>query len=179
MVPLYYSAVGLLTRPFSLMSIKSTKERNIHQLFEVSVLLKGLHALLEVVGSVFLLFISTGTIAQILTWLTQDELVEDPHDIIARYFIHAGEQLSAGRQFASLYLLSHGLIKLALVIGLLKNKLWAYPWSVVVLGLFMIYQVYRYTYTQAVGLILLTLFDAVVLWLIWHEYRLVAKSRAQ
>ena len=161
------------------MSTTSKREKNIHRLFEISVLLKGLHALLEVVGGLFLLFISTGTIAQSLTWLTQDELVEDPHDIIARYFIHAGEQLSAGKQFASLYLLSHGLIKLALVIGLLKNKLWAYPWSIIVLGLFMIYQVYRYTYTHAIGLILLTLFDVVVLWLIWHEYRLVAKSRAQ
>ncbi len=161
------------------MSTTSKREKNIHRLFEISVLLKGLHALLEVVGGLFLLFISTGTIAQSLTWLTQDELVEDPHDIVARYFIHAGEQLSAGKQFASLYLLSHGLIKLALVIGLLKNKLWAYPWSIIVLGLFMIYQVYRYTYTHAIGLILLTLFDVVVLWLIWHEYRLVAKSRAQ
>ncbi len=159
------------------MSTTSKREKNIHRLFEIGVLLKGLHALLEVVGGLFLLFVSAGTIAQILTWLTQDELVEDPHDIIARYFIHAGEQLSAGKQFASLYLLSHGIIKVALVIGLLKNKLWAYPWSIVVLGLFMIYQVYRYAYTHAVGLILLTLFDAVVLWLIWHEYRLVEKSR--
>jgi len=161
------------------MSTESKREQNIHRLFEVSILLKGLHALLELVGGLFLLFVSTGTIAQILTWLTHDELVEDPHDIVARYFIHAGEQLSAGKQFASLYLLSHGIIKLALVIGLLKNKLWAYPWSITVLGLFMIYQVYRYTHTHALGLILLTLFDAVVLWLIWHEYRLVAKSRVQ
>src|SRR5260370_32651073 len=161
------------------MSIKSTREQSIHRLFEISVLLKGLHALLELVGGLFLLFVSTGTIVRALTWLTQDELVEDPHDIIARYFIHAGEQLSAGKQFASLYLLSHGIIKLALVIGLLKNKLWAYPWSISVLGLFMIYQVYRYTYTHAIGLSLLQLFDVVVLWLIWHEYRLVAKSRTQ
>jgi uncharacterized membrane protein len=159
------------------MSLKSTKEQNIHRLFEISVLLKGLHALLELVGGLFLLFVSTGTIVQVLTWLTQDELVEDPHDIIARYFIHAGEQLSAGKRFASLYLLSHGIIKIALVIGLLKNKLWAYPCSIVVLGLFMIYQTYRYTYTHAIGLVALTIFDAIVLWLIWHEYRLVAKSR--
>src|SRR6266404_2415578 len=107
----------------------STKEKNIHELFKISILLKGLHALLELVGGLFLLFVSTGTIARILTWLTRNELIEDPHDITARFLLHAGQQLLSGKQFASLYLLSHGAIKIGLVIGLLKNRLWAYPAS--------------------------------------------------
>jgi uncharacterized membrane protein len=41
------------------------------------------------------------------------------------------------------------------------------------LGLFIAYQVYRYTYTHSVGLVLLTVFDLFVMVLIWHEYRLV------
>src|SRR5437899_9969540 len=118
------------------MNIASTREKNIHELFKVSIVLKGLHALLELVSGLFLLFVSTGTIAKILTWLTRHELVEDPHDITAHFLLHAGRQLSAGQQFASLYLLSHGAIKIWVVIGLLKNKLWAYPASLVVLGLF-------------------------------------------
>lgn len=153
------------------------KEKTVHELFKISIMLKGLHALLELVGGLFLLFVNTGTIAKILTWLTRNELVEDPHDITARFLLHAGEQLSVGKRFASLYLLSHGVIKIGLVIGLLKNRLWAYPASLVVLGLFMIYQIYRYSFTHAVGLVLLTIFDAVVLWLIWHEYRHVAKMK--
>ena len=157
------------------MNVDSTKENKIHELFKVSILLKGLHALAEMIGGLFLLFVSSGTIARILTWLTRSELLEDPHDITARFLLHAGQQLSVGKQFASLYLLSHGIIKIGLVIGLLKNKFWAYPASLVVLGLFMVYQVYRFTFTHAIGLVLLTIFDVVVLWLIWHEYRQVAK----
>jgi uncharacterized membrane protein len=68
---------------------------------------------------------------------------------------------------------SHGVVKLALVVGLLRNKLWAYPASLIALGLFIVYQLYRYSYTHGIGLIVLTAFDVFVMWLIWHEYRLV------
>jgi uncharacterized membrane protein len=64
---------------------------------------------------------------------------------------------------------------MVLVAGLLRNKLWAYPASLVVLGAFIAYQIYRYTYTQAFGLIALTVFDSIVMALIWHEYRLVRR----
>lgn len=40
-----------------------------------------------------------------------------------------------------------------------------------VLATFVLYQVYRYTLTQSVWLILLTALDVTVVALIWHEYR--------
>jgi uncharacterized membrane protein len=52
------------------------------------------------------------------------------------------------------------------------GKLWAYPLSLGFLGAFIIYQGYRYTHTHAVSLILLTVFDLIVAYLIWHEYQL-------
>lgn len=65
--------------------------------------------------------------------------------------------------------------KLLLVAGLLREKLWAYPASLAVLGLFIVYQLYRYSYTHGVGLIVLSLFDVMVIVLVWHEYRLVRR----
>jgi uncharacterized membrane protein len=62
-----------------------------------------------------------------------------------------------------------------LVIGLLRNKLWAYPVSLVALGLFIVYQLYRFSYTHGIGLIILTIFDIIVIALIYHEYRLVRR----
>ena len=59
------------------------------------------------------------------------------------------------------------------MIGLLRNKLWAYPVSLAVLGLFIIYQLYRFSYSHGVGLLVLTGFDGVVMGLVWHEYRLI------
>jgi len=77
--------------------------------------------------------------------------------------------------FYAFYLLSHGIVKVFLVIGLLRNKLWAYPVSLVVLGVFIVYQLYRFSYTHGFGLMVLTVFDVVVMGLIWHEYRLVRR----
>ena len=77
--------------------------------------------------------------------------------------------------FYAFYLLSHGLVKGALVIGLLRQKLWAYPASFVVFGAFIAYQLYRYSYTHEFSLILLSLLDLFVIALAIHEYRLLRR----
>jgi len=152
-------------------------ERRIHQIFEVSLLLKGAHALIECVGGLVLAFVSTDTIVSWVKTMTQEELIEDPQDFIASHLMNLAASFSVSSQhFYAFYLLSHGLVKVALVIGLLRNKLWAYPASLVVLSLFIVYQVYRYSYTHSVGLIVLTVFDVFVMFLIWHEYRLVSRK---
>jgi uncharacterized membrane protein len=79
------------------------------------------------------------------------------------------------QRFYAFYLLSHGVIKLLLVAGLLRKKLWAYPASLLVLGLFIVYQLYRFSYTHGIGLIVLTVFDVIVMGLIWHEYQMVRR----
>jgi uncharacterized membrane protein len=69
--------------------------------------------------------------------------------------------------------LSHGIVKLFLVVGLLRNKLWAYPAAIVVFVLFIAYQLYRLSSAPSPLLVLLTVFDVVVIGLTWHEYRIV------
>ncbi len=151
-------------------------EHRIHQVFQVSVLVKGAHALLECVGGLALAVISTNSIVGLVNDLTQDELVKDPNDFIATHLIAFANDFSVGTQhFYAFYLLSHGFVKVLLVIGLLKEKPWAYPASLVVLSLFVIYQLYRYSYTHRIGLIVLTAFDLVVMALIWHEYGLMRR----
>ncbi|WP_337142528.1 DUF2127 domain-containing protein [Mesorhizobium sp. Cs1299R1N1] len=83
------------------------------------------------------------------------------------------------QHFYAFYLLSHGLVQIALVAALLKRRLWAYPASLAALLLFIIYQLYRFSYTHSAGLIVLTLFDLLVVWLVWHEYRLVQSHKIE
>lgn len=154
------------------------EERRIHRIFQLSVLAKGAHALLECAGGVALWLIATDTISNLVNRLTQEELVEDPNDFLATHLLTWAQGFSVEtRHFYAFYLVSHGVVKLFLVAGLLRNRLWAYPASLVVLGLFIVYQLYRFSYTHGWGLIVLTVFDVVVMWLIWHEYRLVRKHR--
>jgi uncharacterized membrane protein len=138
------------------------QEKRIHQIFVVSLLFKGAHALIEIVGGLALYLFSTEAIAR---WI--DEV--DPSDRVARYF-----PLSE-KHFFAFYLLSHGLIKSVLVVGLLREKLWAYPASFAVFGAFIAYQLYRYSFTHDVALILLSIFDLFVIYLAIHEYRLLRK----
>ncbi len=154
-------------------------ERRIHQVFVISVLLKGVDALIECASGVVLFFISTGTIVGWVNFLTQEELIEDPRDFIATHLLTMAQHLSVGaKTFYAAYLLSHGLIKALLVWGLLKEKLLAYPLSLAAIGGFIVYQLYRYSYTHSLGLIVLTVFDLFVMVLIWHEWHILKQRRA-
>lgn len=147
-------------------------ERRLHAAFEVGILLKGLNALLECAGALVLLFASHAAIVHVVTALVHHELVEDPTDIVANFLLRAAEQFSVGaQQFAALYLATHGVLKLVLVVGLVRDERWAYPASLAVLGLFIAYQLYRLTFAASWALVALTVFDVIVVALIWHEYR--------
>jgi uncharacterized membrane protein len=73
--------------------------------------------------------------------------------------------------FGVVYLLLHGVVKVILVAALLKNALWAYPWTIALLGVFIVYQLYRLSLKPSVGLTALTVFDAVIAGLTYREYR--------
>lgn len=149
-------------------------EHRIHQIFTISVILKGIHALIECIGGIALYLVSTRTIVDWVNKLTQEELIQDPHDLIANWLRSTAHHLSVGTTaFYSAYLLSHGLVKILLVAGLLRNKLWAYPVSLLVLIAFIAYQLYRYAYTHSIGLLLLTFFDVFIILLIGHEWRIL------
>ena len=62
-------------------------ERRIHQIFQVSVLVKGADALIECAGGLALALVSTNTIAGLVNTLTQEELVEDPEDFVATHLL--------------------------------------------------------------------------------------------
>lgn len=141
------------------------------QAFLVGIVLKGLDGVLEVVGGVLLLVITPTTIDRVTRWLTQHELSEDPHDFIATHVLHAAGKLTTGSlRFGAVYLLLHGAVKIVLVTALLQNKLWAYPWTIAFLLAFIGYQVYRLTFGLSIALLGLTIFDAIVVWLVWREY---------
>lgn len=155
------------------------QEQHIHRLFRISILLKGAHALLELVTGTLLLIVSPAFVLlqPLVTLLTEEELTEDPDDIVANFLLESAHHLSLNSElFAALYLLSHGIVKIILVSALLKNKLRAYPWSIAVLGIFILYQLYRFTHTHSPWLIALSIFDVFVVYLIWREYRIVRKS---
>jgi len=147
--------------------------------FKIGLVLKGLDGILEVIGGIVLLFLSPQAIQHIARTLTAHELSQDSHDLIARYLLHTTAHLTTSTTlFGAIYLLSHGAAKIVLVVLVLREKLWAYPWLIVLLLAFIAYQLYRLIAVHfSVGLTALTIFDAVLVWLTWREYQAKRATR--
>jgi uncharacterized membrane protein len=140
--------------------------------FRISLYLKGLDGILEIIGGVLLLLVKPEQINHLARWLTEGELSEDPHDFIARHILKTAHDLTgAGLIFGAIYLLSHGIAKVFLIIQVFRDRLWAYKALIVVIGLFVVYQVYRMIIKFSVSMLLLTIFDLVVIYLTQNEYR--------
>jgi len=153
------------------------REKRVHQLFVGSLLLKALNALVEIVAGASLLLVRTSTIVNALNRYSLDHLAQDPNDWVANQLMEFSKHFSVQEHhFYAFYLLSHGLIKAVVLVGLLREKLWSYPASFAVFGAFIAYQLYRYSYTHDLGLIVLSIFDLFVIALAAHEYRLVKRD---
>lgn len=143
-----------------------------HRAFKIGIIIKGLDGLLELVGGSALLLTSRPAIRHAVALLTRQELIEDPHDVVANYLQHMAQQLSLDtRHFAGIYLLAHGLVKIAMVAGLLRGLRWSYPVAVVLMTAFIGYQGYRLLHQPSPLLGLLTVIDVTVLCLIVREWR--------
>jgi uncharacterized membrane protein len=141
--------------------------------FKVGLVLKAADGVLEIVAGALLLFISPSTIERFAHTVTAHELGEDPHDRLANYILHTTAHLGSGTTlFGAIYLLSHGISKVILVALVLRNRLWAYPWLMGLLGMFIGYQLYVMVFvTFSWGLAALTAFDVLLVWLTWREYQ--------
>ncbi|GAA3578108.1 DUF2127 domain-containing protein [Microlunatus spumicola] len=149
------------------------------RVFLVGIVAKGLNGLVEVVGGALLLLVTPATLQRLAASWTHGELSEDPHDLVATHLLHTANGLTGHAVlFGAVYLLVHGLVKVVLVLALLRDKLWAYPWLIVVLLLFIAYQLYRIVLDPTAGLVGLTLFDAVIVALTWREWRVQRRRRA-
>jgi len=134
--------------------------------------------LLEVIGGIVLFFVNPEQINGMLRVLTLHELSEDPHDVLANLLLHSVQNLSAGtKAFAAFFLLWHGVVKIGLVWALFRKYLWAYPFAIVAFGLFLAYQVYRYSHTHSVWLLALSILDLFVIVLTWLEYKRLRSSQ--
>jgi uncharacterized membrane protein len=152
--------------------MKLFDEKNVHAAFEISLVLKGAFSLGEIVAGAFTYFVTQQFLHDLANAITRTELTEDPHDFIANYLLQGAQNLSISSQhFAALYLLSHGVIKLWLIVGLWRKKLGYYPTAIVIFGILIVYQLYRYSFTHSLSLLLITALDIAVIGLTWLEYK--------
>jgi len=148
-------------------------------LFRIAMVVKGLDGLIELVGGITLLLVSQAEVQKVIAAVVTRDLLGPPDGSLTRHFVAGTAEFASGsRTFAVLYLLLHGVLKLGLVIALLRHWLPAYPVAVVVLGLFVVYELYRATQTGSVLLPVLALVDVAVIVLVVREYRALRSGQS-
>jgi uncharacterized membrane protein len=145
--------------------------RLLHQFFELGILIKGIDGGLELVGGLLLIFLSPVAINRVLSFFVQGELKEDPTDLVANLLLHTTRSAIDVRVPASLFLIVHGIAKLALVGGLATNRLWSYPAAILVFAGFTTYQLYQLTQQYSLFLETVIVLDVIVILLVIAEYR--------
>lgn len=157
---------------------QNDKDKTVHILFDIGLIGKAVDGVLEIIGGIVLFFVNPGQINAMLKVLTLHEFSEDPHDVLANLLLHSVQNLSTSTTvFAAFFLLWHGVVKVGLVWALFRKYLWAYPIAILAFGLFLAYQVYRYSHTRSVWLLALSILDLFVIFLTWLEYKRLRTSQ--
>jgi uncharacterized membrane protein len=148
-------------------------------LFKLALVVKGIDGASELVGAVLLTVLPTVWVQSVIANVVSHDLLGPPNGSLTQHFITGTKQFAAGnRTFAISYLALHGVIKLALVVALLRKWLPAYPVALVILALFVIYEIYRAAHTHSVLLPFLAALDLAIIVLVVREYRLLRRERA-
>ena len=142
-----------------------------HRLFEIGIWWKGLDGVLELLGGFFVYFESAQNLSQWLVFLTQYEW-SDPQGTIPAFLLRLADDLSHHQQaVAAVYLWGHGAVKVGLVTGLLTGRRALYPWAMLFLAIFCLYQFSQFLKTGATGYLVVSILDLLVIPLVYLEYQ--------
>ena len=149
------------------------------KIFEGGIIIKGVGGTIEFLSGLLLFFVSPASLHHFVLFISEKEIFEGPHDIFANFLTGWASHFDVHfKVFLIAYLWVHAATKLIAVIGILRNLLWAYPFSLITLGIMMVYQLYEVIRHHSIFMAILTVFDIGILWLIWREYGKVRQTLA-
>ena len=151
------------------MTRSSLKERRIHGAFLITVVLKGLDGLLEIVLGLLLIF--TDEFSDVVFFLTRNAIIDDPNNFFATHLRALASQSHEAFIIGGLYLIAHGAVKVFISGSLWRNYVWAYPTAMVIIGLFIFYELIHIFRTGSVPFMCLAVFDIAMFWLVGYEYK--------
>lgn len=139
----------------------------------VTVAVKGFDGLVEFLAGLWLL-IAPASLHSLLGVIFGEASESNGRfmQFVAEHIAHIDKDLtSGGILLVALFLLSHGVVKLALVYALLREILWAYPYALAILTAFLAYQVYVFIKHPSLGMFLFSLLDAVIIFMVYGEWQ--------
>src|SRR6185369_1876271 len=108
--------------------VNDGQEKNIYRLFEFALILKIFNSIWEIILGIFIL-LDRNLDEKILAYI-RHLISKDSDSILLSYIERLLSHITRGTEiFISMYFLAQGLLKILLVYGLWKKKLWTYPVS--------------------------------------------------
>ncbi len=148
------------------------------QLFFLGMYWRIFYGFLRVLFGVALLKVVGSPLLEVIHDFMGYELVENSSDILfvmVNYFL--SEHSFYVTYFLASYFIFWGVVDIFLSYNLIKERLWAFPVSIVLIGLFVSYSIVRLTFTHSTLLLSVIVFDLIILWLIYKEYLKVKQEK--
>jgi uncharacterized membrane protein len=142
------------------------------RIFDVTLLVKGFAAVIDL-GAAAIIFTTHNEIvvlffAKVTTFMTDFE----GDGFLSRYMsIQPGAISTFDIWFITGYLVFHGVLNLILVEGIWFRRQWAYTKAMRILLFFFAYQCIRLLFVWSYWLFIVTLYDFIVIALLYNEYR--------
>jgi len=135
--------------------------------FQTGIWLKSFAGFAEIIAGIIL-----AVVGKSFVFFIQQEILAKFSGFFIDFLMRASNDfLGELHFFTIIYLFFHGFVNVFMAINLLKGKLWAYPWAIWMFSVFLIYQIYKYVQTHPTWLLLLTIFDILVVIIIFIEYK--------
>jgi uncharacterized membrane protein len=129
------------------------------------------YGVVRVAVGLFLFRVIDMPFSELLYRMTGNEGAEDQTDIIFQFLQTILEKHPfTVTHFVAIYVLFWGVVDIVCSVSLLKRKLWAFPVSMGIIVLFIIYEIYRFSHTHSLLLLWIIIVDIFIVWLIWREY---------
>lgn len=141
------------------------KDELLHRAFYATVIVNGCIALADLCAGLFFVFKQQITA---FFYLSTNPLLHSLQPVVTA--ISTQDQT-----MGIVYFFSHGIVKMILVWGLLTNRLWAYPFAIVLLSGFTIYQVYDIAMRFSYFTLLLLIVNIITIFFISREYRQIRR----
>jgi len=123
-----------------------------------------------VLGFVLLRLIGT-PLSDVFYALMNHELIEDTTDFLIQAISPLLQHTSfTVTYFLAVYLIFWGIVDILISINLLKHKMWAFPIGIYIIGIFVLYEIYRFSHTHSLVLACVIIIDLILIWLIKKEY---------
>lgn len=145
--------------------------RTLSTLFHISMWWRIFYGLIRIVLGLVLVKLINVPFSDIFYQIMHYEITDEPTNL----FVALISKILLEHQFTvtgfiAVYLMFWGILDVVLSLCLLRHKWWAFPVSLVLIALFIFYEIYRFMHTHSLMLLAVICIDIFIYWLIRREH---------